>query len=158
VRKHSNNTIVFVPIHQGATKNGETADYYLTADPIDDDNIIYGLGHMMPWNVVDYGAWNYDIERLDTAFAGVKRWTETFKLPMMSVEYTPLAWVRGESIKESRLACLSEILSRMSLYNVGWTYWRLSLAQKRGDNILASIENFAPNTSILTLLQRFVEP
>mgnify|MGYP003681892213 CR=1 FL=1 len=153
VRKYSNNKVVFVPIHQGATKNGETADYYLTADPIDDDNIIYGLGHMMPWNVIDYGAWNYDIERLDKAFAGVKRWTETFKLPMMSVEYAPLAWVRGKSIEESRLACLSESLSRMSLYNVGWMYWRLSLAQKGGDNILANIDNFEPNTSILTPLR-----
>jgi hypothetical protein len=152
VRKYSDNKVIFVPIHQGATRNGETSDYYLTANPIDDDNIIYGLGHMMPWNVIDYGTWNYDIERVDEAFAGVKRWTQTFKLPMMSVEYTPLAWVRGKIIEKSRLACLSEILNRMSLYNIGWMYWRLSLTQKGGDNILANIENFEPNTSILTLL------
>jgi hypothetical protein len=37
-------------IHQGSTGNGETADYYLTASPIDDDNITYGLGHIMPWS------------------------------------------------------------------------------------------------------------
>ena len=110
---------------------------------------------MVPWNVIDYSAWNYDVERLDKAFAGVKRWTETFGLPMMSVEYAPLAWVRGESIDESRLACLSESLSRMSLYNVGWMYWRLSLAQKGGDNILANIDNFEPNTSIHTLLHKW---
>jgi hypothetical protein len=153
VRKHSNNKVIFVPIHQGATKNGETADYYLTASSIDDANIIYGLGHMMPWSVVDGGSWNYDVQRMDTAFSGIQRWTETFKLPMMSVEYSPIRWVRGEPIDESRLDCLEESLKRMGNYNVGWVYWRLSLTQTWGDNILDDINNFEPNTSILTIFR-----
>jgi hypothetical protein len=155
VRKHSNNKVVFVPIHQGATRNGETADYYLTASPIDDDNIIYGLGHMMPWSVVDGGNWDYDYSRMDTAFSGIKRWTETFKLPMMSVEYSPIRWVRGEPIDKSRLDCLQESLKRMNIYNVGWMYWRLSLTQTWGDNIIEDINDFEPNTSILTILQKW---
>ena len=111
----------------------------------------------MSWNIIEYSNWDYDMEKLDKAFAGVKRWTETLRLPMMSVEYTPLKWVRGESIEESRLACLSESLSRMSLYNVGWMYWRFSFLEKGGSNLLTSIDNFEPNTSILTLLQQFAE-
>jgi hypothetical protein len=153
VRKYSNNTVIFVPIYQGSIENGEDADYYLTANPFNDENIIYGLCHMMPWSVVDYGNWDYDIQRMDAAFLGVKRWRETFGLPMMSVEYTPLRWTRGESIDESRLACLNESVKRMTMYNVGWMYYRLSLQQPDGDNILADIENFEPNISILTILQ-----
>ena len=157
VRKHSNNKVIFVPIYQGATKNGETADYYLTATPIDDDNIIYGLGHMMPWSVVDGDNWDYDYSRMDTAFSGAKRWKETFDLPMMSIEYAPLTWIRGRPIHQSRIDCLDESLKRMSMYDVCWMYWRISLSQSGGDNILANIGNFEPNTSILTILQSYKE-
>ena len=148
VRKHSNNKVIFVPIHQ-------SANYYLTANPIDDPNLIYGLGHMLAGKV-EYGRnWDYDYKELDNRFAGVKHWRETFNLPMMSVEYAPLSWVRGEPIHQSRLDCLNESLKRMSMYDVGWMYWCLSLTMKGGDNILASIENFKPNTSISTMLQQY---
>jgi hypothetical protein len=150
VRKHSNNKVIFVPIRQ-------SADYYLTASPIDDYNIIYGLGHMITWNVADSGNWDYDYSGMDTAFSGIRRWTETFKLPMMSVEYAPLRWVRGEPIHQSRLDCLEESLKRMEMYRVGWMYWRISLSQHGGDNILANLENFEPNTSILSILQSYNE-
>jgi hypothetical protein len=107
----------------------------------------------MSWTVIDYKSGNYDIERLDEAFRGIKHWTETFNLPMMSVEYAPLRWERDEPIDESRLACLNESLNRMGIYDVGWMYWRLSLGHASGDNILEDIENFEPNISILSLLQ-----
>jgi len=149
VRKYSSNKVVFVPIHQGSESS-----YYKTAMPLRDSNIIYGLGHMSPGKVeYDSNTWDYDYADLTSIFAGVKRWRETFNLPMMSVEYFPLEWIRGRSIAQSRLDALEESLKRMQLYNVGWMYWRLSL-EGGGDNILANTASFEPNQSILTRLQR----
>jgi len=74
---------------------------------------------------------------------------------MMSVEYFPLQWQRGKPIDQSRLDAFEESLKQMKTYDVGWKYWRMSLVQKGGDNVLASIETLEPNTSILTLLQEY---
>jgi len=151
VRKYSNNTIVFVPIHQGMSGNGEVASYYETATPLDDPNIVYGLGHCMPWNVVDWGSWDYDFNRLDEAFEGIRRFRETYDLPMFSVEFTPLRW--SGNIDESRLACLEEVLKRTFQYEVGWAYHRISASKRSGDNIIEDINDFEANLFILTLLQ-----
>jgi len=155
VRKHSNNTIVFAPIYQGS-QYGVEGYYYQTATPLDDNNIIYAVGHQTPKKVeYDSNKWDYDYVELESIFKGIKRWRETYNLPMMSVEYFPLEWVRGQPIDQSRLDALEESLKRMKAYNVGWMYWRLSLVQYAG-NILENINNFEPNTSIFTLLQKWM--
>jgi len=152
VRKHSNNNVIFVPIHQGSG-SGRDSYYYETATPFSDKNIIYGCGHMTDQKV-EYGSnWDYNYQKLEDAFKGIKRFKETYNLPMMSVEYFPLQWERGKPISQSRLDCLAESLKRMDKYGIGWMYWRLSHQQRGGDNILEDLENFEPNLSILTILQ-----
>jgi len=159
VRKNSNNWVVFSPIHQGAIpENDENANYYLTAKPLSDNKIIYGLPHMIPWSVSYYEEWDYDIKRMDDAFAGIVRWRETLDLPMMSVEYAPLYWNVGVPIRKSRLDCLEESLKRMSQYRVGWMYWWMSLWQKNETNILIAPEKFKPHPQIFNLLQKYLTP
>lgn len=153
IREVNNNEIVFVPIYQGATRNGETADYYLTAEPLTDPNIIYALSHMIPWTVVN-GEWDKDENKMVTAFAGVKHWTETYGLPMMSIEYAPLSW-NGKPLTQTRLDCLKSSLDKMDDYQVGFAYWRLWLLKRQSANVLSDLANFEANPNILKVLQGY---
>jgi len=153
VREVNENSIIFVPIYQGATLNGETSDYYLTAEPLPYSNIIYGLGHMIPWSVVN-GEWDRDEARMVRAFEGVKHWTETYGLPMLSVEYAPLSW-NGIPLTESRLNCLKSSIDKMDDYQVGFLCHRISLYRRSGDNVLSDIPSFAINESISNVLKSY---
>ncbi len=149
IREHSNNTVVFVPIHQGLL--GVEAGYYHDAEPLDDTNVIYGFGHMSPGKVeYDRNTWNYDMSQVDEVFEGIKIFRETYDAPMMSVEYFPLEW--SGSIDQSRLDALEESLRRMKTYDAGWMYWRLSLSIG-ATNIIEDMENFIPQPDLMDLLQ-----
>lgn len=158
VRKHSNNPVVFTPIHQGlldlASDQSDTS-YYVTATPQPDNNIIYAVGHMIPWAVLGGQEWNYNTAAMDSAFAGIKRWRENFNLPMLSVEYAPF---HQPITQHSRLDCLSEAMKRMLHYDVGFAYWRLTIYQQEVTNILTDIPTLTPNQDILTRLQATIPP
>jgi len=149
IREYSSNTVIYSPIYQGDADEGST--YYEYAEPYSDKNIVYALGHLIPWYVTDGGNWDYDIERMDRAFKGVKRFRKK-GLPMVSIEYAPLYWNYSNPIHKSRLDCLRESIKRMRKYDVGYLYWRISLYQPNSDNILKDIENFEP-TEVLDIIK-----
>jgi len=138
--------IIWCPSQQGTGNNGETAEWFETGSPpsacVNDDNILYGLGHMVTYSVCDGGSWNYDYGRMDIAFSGIEIWRSKFpNKPIVSVEYSPIRW-NGNGLSDSRLTCVKESLQRMRENDVGWLYWRISLTHSGSDDILREDQAF----------------
>ena len=154
--------IIWCPTHQGDGNNGERSDWYLTGSPpsacASDSNIMYGIGHLVPWSVVDGGNWDYDYDRMNTAFDGVDTWLTAYPTKkLFSVEYTPLKW-DGDGLTQSRLACLEASLERMATYGCGWAYHRISQAHSGADDILYPDQAFELNHPLRDLLIKYLPP
>lgn len=150
IREKTNKRIIYSPIWQGNADEGST--WYEQNEPLKDSNILYGVGHMIPWYVTDQGNWNYDYDRLDRAFKGIKRF-RNMGLPMVSIEFSPLYWTHQQRISSSRVDCLKESLKRLKKYDVGFLYWRMSLYQDEGDNIIEDIPTFKPIPEIFKIIK-----
>jgi len=151
VRKHNNNAVVFVPIHQ------HPKNYPL--EPYADSNIVYGVGHVVIGSV-SWGkeAWNGVTTEIDNYINLVRDYQRKHPhLEFMSVEYGGIGFI-DLPIDETRLECLAYTCQEMGKVNIGWMYHCISKKNPR-DTLLADISSFTPEPNLLEILKSsMVEP
>lgn len=158
VREYTSKPIIFAPMEQGGTPGGEMMESsyeYQFIEPYSDTNIVYGLGHMLPWSVT-VGEWDYNHNLLDKFFDGVRRFRGKNQ-PMMSIEYAPLFWSPGQQMPQSKLDCLKESLIRMKQNNVDWFFWCASTFLQGEDNLVEDLSAFTPKPETYAILKAYLE-
>jgi hypothetical protein len=156
IREFYTGEIIFTLPYQGSSESRGSKSYWLSYyDPLPDDcDVIYGVGHMLRWNIVrNRAAWNYDYNQLDKDFEGIKRYVNLGKR-VCSIEYGGLEYTAGEKILQSRLDYLDAVCKKMALYNAPWMY---HACRPQGryvgtDNIIENLNTQAIQPDIFDIL------
>jgi len=151
IREGGNNRpVVFVPVHQHAKNIFNLNHWY-------GDDVILGLGHFTPWEVVDFGEWDYDTTDIDFELQNVAILRANFPdITILSIEYGGLQIPASQS----RLDCLEYHLNKLMALEVGWGYWCISWLNGGLDTILlgqaAPTNTFNFEEGILDLLTEYM--